>query len=222
MANAYSNENHSTHSAECPFDDGGERGIETRFRNVPALHDAHTIHYLKKRVIQEAWSCLEIGGGSIISWLGTQVGITELVLVAGVEPPFLQAPSSLNPEGCRHEIHKETLPTGEFELVPARFGLPRLPEPKGALRRMMAALKPGGRIVTEELDDLWLLPDPTVNPGEASLRARPAFQKLRTSAGIDPHYGRSLPQKLQSNGLVISEQRPASLSGRRDQQAPDC
>jgi hypothetical protein len=66
------------------------------------------------------------------------------VLAAGVEPPLLQALFSLNLEVCRHEIHQEPLPTCEFELVHARLGLLRLPEPESALRRMMAALKPGG------------------------------------------------------------------------------
>jgi hypothetical protein len=42
MASAHTNENFTTHNAECLFDKDAERGAETRFRNLPALQDAHT------------------------------------------------------------------------------------------------------------------------------------------------------------------------------------
>jgi SAM-dependent methyltransferase len=202
MATALANETQTRHNTEYLFNNAGERA-ETRFRNLPALHDAHTIDHLKERGIKEGWSCLEIGGGrSVTSWLCARVGVTGRVLATDVEPRFLQTLSFPNLEVWRHNLHKEPLPTGEFDLVHARLALAHLRDGESALARMMGALKPGGWILIEELDDLSFLPDPTVNPGEVSLRVRQAFQQDVTSGGIHLRQGRLLPQQLQSNGLV--------------------
>jgi SAM-dependent methyltransferase len=202
MAAARTKEKHTKHNTEYLFDNIGERA-ETGFRTLSELYDAHTIHQLKERGIEEGWSCLEVsgGGGSITSWLCARVGVTGRVLATDIEPRFLQALSFPNLEVCRHDIRKEPLPQVEFDLVHARLGLTCL-EREGVLRRMLAALRPGGWIVIEEFDELWLLPDPAVNRGEVSLRVRHAFQQVVMSAGVDLRHPRLLPQQLQSNGLV--------------------
>jgi len=204
MASAHTNENHTTHNAECLFDNDGERGAETRFRNLPALQDAHTIHHLTDRGIEEGWSCLEIGGGcgSIISWLCERVGVTGRVLATDIEPQFLQALSFPNLEVCRHGIRRERLPAGQFDIVHARLLLTHLPERESALRWMVGALKPGGWIVIEEFEDMSLLLDPTVNPGEVNVGVRHTFEHDVTSGRVNPCQGRLLPQHLQSNDLV--------------------
>jgi hypothetical protein len=203
MTSAHTNENHTTHNIQYLCHNGGERGAETRFRNLSALHDVHTIHHLTQRGIEEGWSCLEIGGGagSIISWLCERVGVTGRVLATNIEPQFRQALSFPNLEVCRHGIRSEPLPAGEFDLVHARLVL-CLPERESTLRRMVAALKFGGWIVIEELDDLWLQPGPTVNPGEIGLRARHVLQHDVTSSGLHLRHGRHPAQQLRSNGLA--------------------
>ena len=194
--------NDSEASTEYLFDHDGEHA-ETRFRDLATLYDAHTIRHLHQRGIEEGWSCLEVGGGgSITSWLCARVGVTGRVLATHVEPRFLQAPSFPNLDVRRHNLHKEPLRTGEFDLVHARLVLLHLPERESALRQMVAALKPGGWIVIDEFDDLSFLPDPTVNPAEVSPRVRHAFQQVAAFAGFDLPSGRSLPHQLQSNGLV--------------------
>jgi ubiquinone/menaquinone biosynthesis C-methylase UbiE len=202
MTAARTKEKHTKHNTEYLFDNIGERA-ETGFLTLSELYDAHTIHQLKERGIEEGWSCLEVGGGgSITSWLCARVGVTGRVLATDIEPRFLQALRLPNLEVWRHDIGEEPLSTGEFDLVYARLALVHLPERDSALRRMVAALKPGGWIVTEESDEMSLLPDPAVNPGAVSSRARHAFQQVVTSAEFDLCYGRLLSQKLRSNGLV--------------------
>jgi SAM-dependent methyltransferase len=203
MAPAHTNESHTRQNIGYLLDNAGERA-ETRFGDLPALHDARTIHHLKERGIEEGWSSLEVGGGagSITSWLCARVGVTGHVLAADIEPRFLHALSFPNLEVWRQDIRKEPPPAGEFDLVHARLELMYLPERESALRRMVSALKAGGWIVIEEFDDLSFLPDPTVNPAEVSPRVRHAFQQLATSAGFDLPGGRLLPPLLQSNGLV--------------------
>jgi len=199
MATALTNENQARHNTEYLFDDAGERP-EMRFRDLSELHDDHTIRHLDQRGIEEGWSCLEVGGGagSITSWLCARVGVTGHVLATDIEPRFLHALSFPKLEVWRHDIGKEPLPEGEFDLVHARVAVFHLPERESALRRMVAVLKPGGWIVVEEFDDLSFLPNAAVNPGEVSLRVRQAFQQVAKSAGLD----RLRPRKLRSNGLV--------------------
>ena len=203
MATVPTAEIQSNHDTEYLFDNSGERA-EARFRDLSALYDARTIYYLNQRGIEEGWSCLEVGGGggSITSWLCARVGVAGRVLATDIEPRFLQVLPFANLEVWRHDIRKDLLPTSEFDLVHARLVLIHLPEQETALRRMVAALKPGGWIVIEEFGDLSVLPDPTVNPVEVSLRVIHAYQEVLKSAGVDMRYGRLLPQKLQSNGLV--------------------
>jgi SAM-dependent methyltransferase len=194
--------NQTSSNTEYVFDNTGERA-ETRFRDLSALYDERTIHYLEERGIEEGWSCLEVGGGgSITSWLCARVGVRGRVLATDIKPRFLHSLSFPNLEVWRPDIRKEPPPRGEFDLVHARLVLIHLPERESALKIMVAALKPGGWLVIDEFDELSFLPDPAVNPGEVNLRARHAFQQVRPSAGIDMRHGRLLTQNLQSNGLL--------------------
>jgi len=202
MASAHTNESHTRDNIGYLFDDAGKRA-ETRFRNLSALHDARTMHHLNQRDIEEGWSCLEVGGsGSITSWLCARVGFTGRVLAADTEARFLRALSFPNLEVWPHDFRQELLPVREFALVHVRLPLIHLPEWESALRRMVAALRPGGWIMVEESDEMSLLPDLAVNPGALSPRVRHPFQQVVTSARVDMRHGRLLPQKLQSNGLV--------------------
>jgi len=184
------------------FDNAGDRA-RARFLELSRHYDAQTVRNIEQRGIDEGWSCLEVGGGggSITSWLCTRVGATGRVLATDIDPRFLQTLSFPNLEARRHDIRSEQLPAHEFDLVHERLVLMHLSERESALERMVAALKPGGWIVIEEIDDLTLLPDPTVNPGEVSLKVRRAFQQVLTASSVDLSYGRSMPQRLGAHGL---------------------
>ena len=187
---------------EYVFANAGDRA-KTQFLELSRLYDAQTIRHIEQRGIDEGWSCLEVGGGggSIASWLCVRVGATGRVLATDIDPRFLHTLSFPNLEARHHDIRSEPLPAHEFDLVHARLVLTHLPERESALERMVAALKPGGWIVIEEMDDLTLLPDPAVYPGEVSLKVKGAFQQVLNARGVDLRYGRSMPQKLRAHGL---------------------
>jgi trans-aconitate methyltransferase len=76
----------------------------------------------------------------------------------------------------RHDIETEALPEAEFDLVHTRLELHHLTQRDQALRRMVAALRPGGWIVVEESDWSSMNPDPTEAPLTRSgipVQARP-------------------------------------------------
>jgi len=193
----------TTTAAEYVFDNAG-RTAEGRYRELSRVYDENTIRHIEQRGIDRGWSCLEIGGGggSIASWLCARVGVRGRVLATDLDPRFLEELSYTNLEVRRHDIRTEGLPKGEFDLAHARLVLIHLPDREVALRRTIDALKPGGWIVIEEFDALTFLPDPAVNPGEANLRVRQAFDEALTARGVDLYCGRLLAHELKANGLV--------------------
>ena len=102
----------------------------------------------------DGWRCLEVagGGGSLTRWLCDQAGPTGHVMATDIEPRFLEKIGNSRLEVRRHDIIEEDLPEGQFDLVHARWLLHHLPDPEGAIARMVAALRPGGWILLEEVD----------------------------------------------------------------------
>jgi DNA-binding winged helix-turn-helix (wHTH) protein/2-polyprenyl-3-methyl-5-hydroxy-6-metoxy-1,4-benzoquinol methylase len=168
------------------------------------LFDAHTIRHLTQLGVSKGWTCLEVGGGggSIASWLCEHVGEVGGVLATDIDPRFLRALRYPNLGVRRHDIRTEGLPEHQFDLAHARMVLMHLPERELALQRMLKALKPGGWIVIEEMDDLSIVPDGSVNPAEEELKVRRAFQHVLARRGVELRYGRLLPQKLRAQGFV--------------------
>ena len=74
-----------------------------------------------------------------------------------------------NLEVLRHDITRDPMPEREFDLIHARMILIHLPERDAVLRRLAAALKPGGWLVCEEFDAVPAVRMPAVSPGEVSV-----------------------------------------------------
>ena len=104
--------------------------------------------------VGDGWQCLEVGGGggSLTRWLCDQVGPTGRVLATDIEPRLLEQIGEPKLEVRRHDITEEDLPERQFDLVHARWLLHHLPHPEEAIARMVAALRPGGWILLEEVD----------------------------------------------------------------------
>jgi SAM-dependent methyltransferase len=185
------------------FDNAAEQA-ETRFDELSRIYDGNTIRHIEQRGITGGWSCLEVGagGGSIAAWLSQRVGDTGRVLATDINPRCLHALSFSNLEVRQHDIRCDPLPKRMFDLVHARLVLMHLPERESVLEQMIAALKPGGWIVLEEFDSLSLLPHPDVSPGEVSLLASQALRQVLSASGVDLRYGRLLPHKMRTSGLV--------------------
>ncbi|MFD5537475.1 methyltransferase domain-containing protein, partial [Streptomyces sp. NPDC127079] len=96
-------------------------------------------------------------------------------------------------------------PPGEgFDLVHARLVLVHVPDRERALRSMIKALRPGGRLLIEDADPaLQPLTSPYEYGPEQRLanRLRQGFRKLLAERGADLSYGRKLPRLLREAGL---------------------
>jgi chemotaxis methyl-accepting protein methylase len=82
--------------------------------------------------------------------LAGQVGARGRVLATDIDPRWLDGTPGI--EVLQHDVGAEPAPDGPFDLVHARLLLVHVPDREAALRRMAAALRPGGWLVVEEAD----------------------------------------------------------------------
>jgi SAM-dependent methyltransferase len=184
--------------------DNAGREAPGRFAALSALFDAGTIRHLEDRGVGADWHCFEVGGGvgSISACLAARVGLIGRVLVTDIDPRFLESLNAQNVEVRRHNIVTDPLPEATFDLIHARALLIHLPERERVLSRLVAALKPGGWLVDEELDSASLLPDPIMYPGEILLKTQLAMMQLVENRGVERRFGRMLFERLRARGLV--------------------
>jgi SAM-dependent methyltransferase len=177
-----------------------------RFRALAEIFDPGTIRHLSDRGVDQGWDCLEVGAGngSIASWLSGRVGPTGSVLVTDIDTRFLEPLKLPNVEVRRHNIATDPLPESAFDVVHSRLVLLHIPEREKALRRMIAALKPGGWLVDEEFDSVSLLADPVAHPEEVLPKTQLAMMRLVEDRGVERRYGRLLLGRLLANGLVAT------------------
>jgi SAM-dependent methyltransferase len=124
-----------------------------------------------------------------------------------------------NLETRRQDIVSDDIGEGVFDLVHARAVLEHVPHRKDALRRMVAAIKPGGWLLVEDTDRgasmITALVRYMSDDREVSERVMQAFEPLYSSAGADPCYGVGLTRALQDCALqdVQGEMRARILPG---------
>jgi ubiquinone/menaquinone biosynthesis C-methylase UbiE len=156
-------------SSEFPnylLDNAGKEAPE-RFTALSAMFDSGTIRHFESRNVGPGWRCLEVGGGggSIASWLNHRVAATGRVVVTDIDTRFLESLKLPNLEVWRHNIVSDPLPETAFDLVHARLVLVHIQDTEKVLEKLIAALKPGGWLVSEEFDGDSAPPDPAVSPG---------------------------------------------------------
>src|SRR5579859_4610647 len=187
------------------YDNAWGRARE-RLAAQEARHDPGTILHLEKLGVGEGWHCLEVGagGGSIAEWLCNRVGRSGRVVAVDIDTRFLNALDPPNLEVRQLDIATDDVEVGAFDLVHARMLLEHVAGRDDALRRLVAAVKPGGWILLEELDHVTLLPDPAADAKTQEVWGKflDDYRKLMTSRGGDLDYGRRLFGRLQANGLM--------------------
>jgi SAM-dependent methyltransferase len=171
-----------------------------RLRTLEELFDAGTFRHLETLGVNETHRCLEIGagGGSVAEWLSERAGS---VLATDLDTRYLSERPNL--EIRVHDVLGNDLPQREFDLVHLRMVLAWVPDRAEALRRIAAALKPGGVLLAEEMDFGSVAPAPRMEHGELLMRALTAHHDVLTEqSGFDPHYGRKLTGDMEAAGFA--------------------
>jgi SAM-dependent methyltransferase len=177
-----------------------ERDDRSRLESLCLLYDEGTIQHLDDIGIGPDWRCLEVGAGigSIARWLGDRVGARGHVVATDIDVRHLDSLGS-NVEVRQHDIVRDPLEEGSFDLVHTRAVLMHLPERAKVLKRLAAAVKPGGWLMVEDA----IITEPVADP-EIPLLSRVigGFVGALRRAGADPHYGVRLPRALREAGLA--------------------
>jgi 2-polyprenyl-3-methyl-5-hydroxy-6-metoxy-1,4-benzoquinol methylase len=179
-----------------------------RLAAVQAELDPGTIRHLEALGVTAGMRCLEVGAGagSIAAWLSERVGPTGQVVATDIEPVHLVALARerTNIEPLRHDILKDLLPAASFDVVHVRWLLHHLAEARRAIAAMVAALKPGGWLLAEELDVSSVQADLSASREQAALVQRfvDAMRTVLAKRGGNYDYGRQLFADVRASGLV--------------------
>lgn len=194
-----------TQSAGYAYDNTWTRARE-RLRGLEDRFDAGTIRHLEALGVGDGWSCLEIGagGGTIADWLCRKVGRSGQVLATDIDPRFVEMLEHPNLSTRRHDVARDPLPESSFELVHARMVLSHVPARDEALRKMAAALKPGGWLLCEEGDNISVcLVSPSDDESVAVYRTvESAVATVMAGHGHAYDYGRGLLAAFRALGLA--------------------
>jgi SAM-dependent methyltransferase len=194
-----------------------------RLATLARLLDPGSTRHLEEVGLGPGWRCLEVGAGngSIAAWLCDRVGPEGAVVATDLDTTVLRDLSRPNLDVRMHDVLVDDMPEGEYDLVHMRLLLAWLADPALALHRLVAALRPGGVLVAEEMDFGAVAVDPRLDE-----RRRRAFERvvaahnavLSRSHDFDPFYGRRLAGELADAGLdgVGAEGRVAVWRGAAD------
>ena len=164
-----------------------------RLRDLESLFDPITIERLDKLGVDEGWQCLELGagGGSIVEWLCQRVGKWGRVVAADLQTKFLETIDASNLEIRQHDVRTDPLETSAYDLIHARALVEHLPERDELIGKLVAALKPGGRLLIESGDYASFF-SVEGDPNGLFERAWSRFFDVLVAAGFDLYYGRRL------------------------------
>jgi len=170
-----------------------------RLELLEACYDAASFRRSGGLGLRAGWRCLEAGAGrgSFARWLSSQVGATGSVIAADVDTRLLAGLTEPNIEVRQLDLVSDPLPAGEFDFVHTRLVLMHIPAREQVLRRLCAALRPGGVLMVEEQDAFPVLATATGGYRDAWL----AFIRACRAAGTDPDWARDLPLRLGRHGL---------------------
>lgn len=140
------------------------------------------------------------GSGSIARWLCDRVGPGGRVVATDLEVKFLEEIDAPNLEVRRHDILADPLEEDTFDLVHARKVLEHLPAWESALRRIVAAARPGGWVLVEDADLVSLFSASCSDPTFFG-RAYRAFIDTLVAAGYQADLGLHLGRHLRELGL---------------------
>lgn len=141
-------------------DDGGASayilGTEER-RRLELLEqclDPITARSLDAIGVEPGWRCLEVGGGggSVSRMLCERVGPGGRVAAVDLDTRFLDEIRSENLDVHQRDVVADGLPGSGYDLIHARMLLIHLPTREKFLEELVAALRPGGWLLVEELD----------------------------------------------------------------------
>lgn len=191
----------------------GLHGERQRLQLMSELLDGMEHLHIQRLGLRRGWRCLEIGcgNGSVARWLAGQVGPEGRVVATDIDTSYLSGLGGDNLKVRRLNVLTDAVEENSYDFVLARAVLHHLSDPQLALRRMAAALKPGGAMLSIEPD---VLPISVAQPDK--VRAFwDGWLQWSIEAGIHYFIGRDVPGWLDGLGMegVTAEGHTAIFNG---------
>lgn len=199
---------------------GGLEGRE-RLRVLGRVMRPTTLPLLDRAGVAPGMRCLDVGcgGGDVTFDLASLVGLTGLAVGIDVDATKIDlARADAEQVGVTNVQFRvadvaDGLGEEEYDVVYARFVLTHLLHPAGALATMCRALRPGGRLVVEDIDFRGSFCEPE---SAAFERYEEIYVTSARANGGDPWIGLRLPAMLVDAGLSHVQPhvvQPAGLEG---------
>ena len=192
---------------------GGIEGRE-RLRVLARVMRPTTLPLLERAGVTAGMRCLDVGcgGGDVTFDLASLVGSTGSAVGVDLDATKIDLArgDAEQAEVANVEFRVADLADGlgeaEYDVVYARFVLTHLRDPAAGVATMVAALKPGGRLVVEDIDFRGSFCEPEHASFE---RYEEIYVETARLNGGDPYIATRLPLLLTDAGL-----HPVSADGR--------
>jgi SAM-dependent methyltransferase len=199
------------------FDNDDPQSVD-RHQYLARILDGFTFSRLSTVGSLAGRRCLEVGagGGSVARWLAERVGPTGRVLATDLNTRHL--PADAGYDVLRHDLVADPVPDGPWDLIHARMVLLHIPERREVLKRLAAALSPGGALVVEDwatrFEGLVL-----AAPARADAELIDRYQRVFThtilpARGNDPRWAERVHATMLAEGLVDVDTRIDAQSWR--------
>lgn len=181
----------------------GDAGAE-RLRLLARVKGPTTLALLHRVGLADGMRCLDVGCGigAVTLEMAQRVGPRGQAVGVDADADFIaRARQEAARRGLPVEFEvaqAEALPSGPFDLVFARFLLTHLPDPLAGLRHMVAAARPGGLVVAEDIDFTGHFSQP---PCPALQRYVELYTSVVARRGGDANLGPRLPELFRAAGL---------------------
>ena len=197
---------------------GGLEGRE-RLRVIGRVMRPATLLLLERAGVSAGMRCLDVGcgGGDVTFDLASLVGLTGHVLGLDFDTTKVELARAdaeqVGVTNVEFQVADVTQGLGEaaYDVVYARFLLTHLRDPAAELELMRTALRPGGRLVVEDIDHRGVLSEPMHPVVE---RFKEIYDESARRNGGDPWIGVRLPAMVVAAGfqhVQTSVVQPAGL-----------
>jgi SAM-dependent methyltransferase len=182
-----------------------------RLGALESLFDGSSRRLLTELGVAPGAHCLEVGcgAGGIALWLADRVGPTGRVVATDLDTRFVEGHGRPHLDVRTHDVVTDPLDDAAFDVVHARAVLCHLPDRQQVLKRLVSALRPGGRLLVEDIDfggatarvlgRYASVPPPVQGAVE---RVYAGVGALFAASGADPCYGSRLAPALVDAGLA--------------------
>ncbi len=130
---------------------------KTRLSLLEQWSNPYSIEQLEKLNIKKGWTVLDAGAGlgGMSRWLSKKVGDAGHVDALDMETVLLEKePFPGNVSVVKKNLVTDALPDGKYDLILIRDVLMHIPDREKVVRKLAAALKPGGILMAEDLGNL--------------------------------------------------------------------